>query len=413
MFKRITGTKDILPGEVSAWQRIEEIARNTFPLYNYKEIRLPLIEEAALFNRSLGEEAEVVKKQMFLIQRDHDTLALRPEATASVVRSYIENSLDKVQGFAKFYYIGAMFRAERPQRGRLRQFHHIGCEAIGSAQPQLDAEIISLADKLLKNFSVSGHRIRINSLGCPDDKKKLTQILKKSLGDNTSKLCQDCQERFQGNILRILDCKNESCKEIVAKLDIGQKHLCGACLGHFNQVTTVLDMLGVEYIVDDHLVRGLDYYTRTVFEISHPGLGAQDAIGAGGRYDNLVKQLGGSDQPAVGFAFGVERVLLVSADKVQGVGDKLVYIIPLGEEARQESMILLNELRQQGICADTDYLGRSLKGAMRQADSTGVKYAVIIGDNELKNKTVMLKNMKSGEQKELGRTALIKELSGN
>ncbi|MFA6349836.1 MAG: histidine--tRNA ligase [Candidatus Omnitrophota bacterium] len=413
MFKRVTGTKDILAGEVSTWQRIEEIARNTFPLYNYKEIRPPLIEEAALFNRSLGEEAEVVKKQMFLIQREHDTFALRPEATASVVRAYIENSLDKTEGFTKFYYMGPMFRAERPQKGRLRQFHHIGCEAIGSTDAQLDVEIISVADKLLENVSVSGYKIRLNSLGCLEDKKKLTQILKKKLEDKTDKLCQDCQVRFSNNILRILDCKNESCKEIVAKMDIGQKHLCVDCQGHFTRVTTGLDLLGVEYTIDDHLVRGLDYYTRTVFEISHEGLGAQDAIGAGGRYDNLVKDLGGPDAPAVGFAFGVERVLLAAKPEPQGANSNLVFIVPLGDAARQESMIILNELRQQGIRADTDYLNRSLKGAMRQADSLGVKFVVIMGDNELKSKTFTLKNMSTGEQKELNKASLINEIRGN
>ncbi|MCX5712110.1 MAG: histidine--tRNA ligase [Candidatus Omnitrophica bacterium] len=410
MFKRVTGTKDILAGEVSAWQRIEETARNTFHLYNYKEIRLPLIEEAALFNRSLGEETEVVKKQMFLIQREHDTFALRPEATASVARAYIENNLDKTEGFTKFYYIGPMFRAERPQKGRLRQFHHIGCEAIGSAQAELDAEIISLADKLLKNFSVSDYKIRINSLGCPEDKKRFAQILKKKLEEKTDKLCQDCQVRFNANILRILDCKNNACKEIVNKLDIGQAHLCSDCAEHFKKVTTGLDLLGVEYTIDDHLVRGLDYYTRTVFEISHQGLGAQDAIGAGGRYDDLVKDLGGPQSPAVGFAFGVERLLLVASPQSSVASQNLVYIIPLGNEAKQESIVLLNELRSQGICADTDYLAKSLKGAMRQADSLGVKYVIIIGDNELKNKAVTLKNMSTGEQKEIKRESLIKEL---
>ena len=288
MFKRVPGTKDILPDEVAVWQRLEEISRNIFSVYNYTEMRPPLIEEASLFNRSLGESAEIVQKQMFLIKNKEDLYALRPEGTASIVRAYIENNLDKTSGFVKLYYTGPMFRLERPQKGRLRQFHHIGCEAIGSMEANLDIEIISLANSLLKGYSIEGYKIKINSLGCSKDKKQLTAALHNALKDKLNKLCDDCKERFKTNVLRILDCKNEACVEAVKKLDIQNTYLCPECKDHFHKVKAGLDLLKINYEVTPHLVRGLDYYTRTVFEISHAGLGTQDAVGAGGRYDNLV-----------------------------------------------------------------------------------------------------------------------------
>ena len=312
MFKRVAGTKDILPEDVSRWQKIEEVSRKVFSLYNYKEIRTPLIEEEALFNRSLGASTEIVQKQMFLIKRQKDVYALRPEATASIVRSYIENNLDRTPHFIKLYYIGPMFRLERPQKGRLRQFHHLGAEAIGSQDASLDAEIISLADNLLKNLSIDGYKIKINSLGCLKDKKKLAQILHQGLKTKFTKLCPDCRLRFKRNTLRILDCKNKTCQAVINELDLQDKHLCLECKDHFAKVREGLDSLKLDYETSHYLVRGLDYYTRTVFEIVHKDLGSQDALGAGGRYDHLVADLGGPDTGAIGFAFGIERLLLVA-----------------------------------------------------------------------------------------------------
>ncbi len=410
MFKRDPGTKDILPQEVISWQRIEEISRDTFSLYNYKECRPPLIEEASLFNRSLGEFTEIVQKQMFLVKNKEEVLALRPEATASIVRAYIENNLDKKSKFVKLYYIGPMFRLERPQKGRLRQFHHIGAEAIGSAEPDLDVEVISLADNLLKAFSIGDYEIKINSLGCTKDKQELTAILHKALKEKLLKLCVDCRRRFKGNILRILDCKNEACQEVVRKLDIADAYLCSECKGHFNKVREGLDALNLNYAVMPYLVRGLDYYTRTVFEISHKDLGAQDALGAGGRYDNLVKELGGPDLGAMGFAFGVERLLLVNSSQLTVHSKKLVYIIPLGEDAKKQSLKLLDNLRKAGVACDTDYENKSLKGAMRLADDLGARYVLLIGEDELKKNVVTLKDMASGVQREVKESELIKEL---
>jgi len=410
MYKRVAGTKDILPQEVTLWQRLEDTARRIFSLYNYKECRPPLIEEASLFNRSLGESSEIVQKQMFIIQNKEEAYALRPEGTASIVRCYIENNLDKVSTFQKLYYIGPMFRLERPQKGRLRQFHHIGCEVIGSIDPTLDVEVISVADKLLKEFGVSGYKIKLNSLGCDNDKKELSSSLRKELKNKLSDLCVDCQRRYEGNILRILDCKNEACQKVVKEIKLQDQYLCNDCKAHFTKVRHGLDRLGISYEFSPYLVRGLDYYTGTVFEISHKDLGAQDALGAGGRYNNLVKELGGPDVGAIGFAFGVERLLLVTKPKTGNTDKKLTFIITLGDEAKNFGIKLLNTLTSEGIAADCDYEGKSLKGAMRSANDLGAKYVVIIGENELKNNSVTLKNMVSGEQKEIATNELLKEL---
>ncbi len=410
MFKRVPGTKDILPEEAFLWQELEEISRNVFSRFNYSEIRTPLIEDASLFNRSLGESTEIVQKQMFLFHNKEDLYALRPEGTASIVRAYIENNLDKTSGFLKLYYLGPMFRLERPQKGRLRQFHHIGCEAIGSADANLDVEIISLADTLLRNFSISGYKIKINNLGCAKDKKELSAILRNAIKGKLNKLCDDCNLRFKTNVFRVLDCKNAACVEVVNKLDIGKNFLCADCQSHFDKVKSGLDALNINYEVSPRLVRGLDYYTRTVFEIAHPDLGAQDAIGAGGRYDNLVKELGGPDVGAIGFAFGVERLLLVSRSTPQAPLEGLVYLITLGDEAKKSGINLLMTLRNKGIACDTDYEGKSLKGALRSANNLKAKFVLILGEDELKKGVVTLKDMISGEQREVKIGNIIDEL---
>jgi len=412
MFRKVAGTKDILPTEAFRWQKIEETSRAIFFAYNYQEIRPPIIEEAQLFNRSLGEFTEIVQKQMFLIKNKDETYALRPEATASIVRAYIENNLDKTARLQKLYYIGPMFRLERPQKGRLRQFHHIGVEAIGSNDADIDVEVISLADALLKAYAIDGYEIKINSLGCASDKKELIRVLTNGLKGQLHSLCQECKLRFKRNILRILDCKNESCRRLIAKLDIQNNHLCPDCQNHFNRLKAGLDDLKIKYAILPHLVRGLDYYTRTVFEITHKDLGAQDALGAGGRYDNLVQQLGGPNLGAIGFAFGIERVLLTANLKTnQDLKKKLVYAITLGELAKGQGRKILTQLRQAGIASDTDYTGKSLKGALRLANDRGYRYVLIIGDDEFKKDAVILKDMVSGEQKETKANELIREFN--
>ena len=410
MFKRVPGTKDILPEEVRSWQELETTARNIFSLYNYQEIRTPLIEEASLFHRTLGATAEIVTKQMFLIHNQKDIYALRPEGTACIVRSYLENNLDKTSGFIKLYYLGPMFRLERPQKGRLRQFHHIGCEVIGSQEAGLDIEVIALAEQLLKGFSITDYKIKINSLGCRDDKQALALKLKTKLEENAKSLCPDCQIRLQHNVLRILDCKNEACQKIVKELELKETHLCPDCGEHFAKVKDGLQCLNIPFQIEPHLVRGLDYYNRTVFEISHAELGSQDAIGAGGRYNSLVKELGGPDLGGIGFAFGVERLLLVAKLAAQNLQNNLVYLITLGEAAKSAGLKILNDLRKSGIPCDTDYLNKSLKGALRCANDVHAKYVLILGEDELKKNMITFKDMSTGEQKELRLENLIQEL---
>jgi histidyl-tRNA synthetase len=410
MYKRISGAKDVLPEESLLWQELEQISRRVFRAYNYREIRTPLLEEEALFSRSLGGASEIVQKQMFIVRNQDEVYALRPEGTAGLARAYIENNLDKGAGFAKLYYIGPMFRRERPQKGRLRQFHHIGCEAIGSHQPQVDIEVIALAHQLLRNWGAQGHQIKLNSLGCPKDKQALTQGVASFFKAKLSRLCADCKIRIEKNPLRILDCKNDACREAANNLSLGQGRLCPECNEHFSRVREGLTALGIDYEIYPALVRGLDYYTRTVFEISHPGLGSQDALGAGGRYDNLIKELGGPDLGAVGFAFGVERLLLVTSHKSQVTSRELVYLIALGEQAKKEGLKLLGQMRQAGICCDTDYENKSLKGALRKANDLAAKAVLILGDDELKKGAVTLKDMQSGEQKEVALASIVAEL---
>ncbi len=410
MFKHVPGTKDILPDEVSSWQKIEITARKIFSLYNYQEIRTPIIEEAALFNRTLGATAEIVQKQMFLIHNQEDIYALRPEGTASIVRSYLENNLDKESGFIKLYYLGPMFRLERPQKGRLRQFHHIGCEVIGSAEPALDVEVISLAEQLLKNFGITGYKIKINSLGCTKDKQALSLALKEKLQKKSSQLCFDCQQRLKNNVLRVLDCKNETCQKIVKELYPSDNHLCPECLAHFGKVKNELNNLDIAFEITPQLVRGLDYYNRTVFEITHSNLGSQDAIGAGGRYSNLVKELGGQDLEGIGFAFGVERLLLAKNSVMQKPQKKLVYLITLGQAAKSRGLKILNQLRSAEIPCDTDYLSKSLKGAMRAANDAEASVVLILGDDELKKNIISVKDMSNSTQREIPIENITKEL---
>jgi histidyl-tRNA synthetase len=409
MFKKVAGTRDILPQEVYSWQRLEEISRRIFAAYNYQEIRPPILEEAALFSRSLGEFTEVVQKQMFLVQNNDELYALRPEGTASIVRAYIENSLDKTAGFMKLFYLGPMFRLERPQKGRLRQFHHIGYEVIGSPGPEIDVEVIALSHHLLAAYGIADYTIAVNSLGCAHDKKEWVKNLSQTLAGHIGKFCPDCQARFQKNVLRILDCKNLACKKLVETLGLAESRLCRDCQDHFDAVRKGLDALNIPYAVSGRLVRGLDYYTRTVFEISHSSLGSQDALGAGGRYDNLVAELGGAQTPATGFAFGVERLLLAQGSDFQAPSKKLVYLVSLGDQARDYSRLLLKDLRSRGIAADTDYENKSLKGTLRAANDLGASYVVIIGDNELAKGIVTLKDMSGNLQKELTREELLKE----
>jgi histidyl-tRNA synthetase len=395
------GTKDILPQEISNWQEIERKSRDVFSLYNYHEIRTPVFENISLFKRSLGNETEIVQKQMFVFKQGSEQFVLRPEMTASIARSYIENNLGFGVKTRKFYYIGPMFRAERPQKGRLRQFHHIGVEAIGSCSPYLDIEIIQLADHLLKTLGVSNYKFIVNSLGCHNDKLKLADLLKESLSKHKGKLCNDCKKRFSRNIFRVLDCKNEECIKIVKSLEFKDAYLCDSCKNNFEIVLSGIRKLNINHELRQYLVRGLDYYSGTVFEVSHPELGAQDALGAGGRYDYLFKELDNKEIGAVGFAFGQERIMLASAQKAS-IGQPQVYIITLGQKATELGFELSKEIRANGVSCDFDYSDSSLKSKLKEANKLGVRFVFIIGDDEIAKGKIVLKFMQENKQEEVG-----------
>lgn len=429
MSKKITiprGTADILPGEVVRWQAIEKKSRDILALYGYREIRTPIFEETELFARSMGQTSDVVQKQMlsvigsnnfpldedgaekhFLSPRKIDMrglYALRPEGTASIVRSYIENSLDKSEQLSKLYYIGPMFRGERPQKGRLRQFHQIGVEAIGpdSGSPYLDAEVISLSVRLLNQLGLRNFQLKINTLGTPADKENFAKFLRKQLTDKISKLCPDCQQRLERNVFRILDCKNKDCKAIVDALDVGHSHLSVESQQYYTSVKETLVGMGIQFVESAKLVRGLDYYTHTVFEISSSDLGSQDALGAGGRYNNLVAELGGPQVDAIGFALGIERILLAlpqeSATNENPLG---CYVIALDQKSLERAINLVDGMRQKGLSVDMSYRISSMKSQMRMANKVGAQRVLILGEEELRNNSITVKNMSSGEQKTL------------
>lgn len=404
LFKSPRGTKDVLPDESPLWQAMEDAARRIFAAFAYEEIRTPVFEEAKLFTRSLGDLTDIVQKQMFVIKKETDTFVLRPEATASIVRSYVENSFYHSAQVAKFYYLGPMFRAERPQKGRLRQFHHLGAEAIGSYHPFLDAEAVYLATVLLNAIGVSGFLVVVNTLGCLNDKKRFGLYLREKLLPHKESFCEDCQNRMTRNVFRVLDCKNKPCRNIVFSLQMKDDPVCEDCRRHFDDVKRGLRLFGVDFKVDPWLVRGLDYYTRTVFEITHASLGSQDALGAGGRYDNLVEELGGPRRGAVGFALGAERILLAKTGSTQKEVDPRTldcYLLPLGRTALERSVAILTEIRKAGFSCDMEYLEGSLKAGLRRADAKQAKICLVIGDNELSKGTCLFKNMIGRTQEEV------------
>lgn len=406
MKKRINGLRgmpDILPDEVGRWQYAENAAKAIFSRYGYEEIRTPVLEETDLFKRVIGEETDIAQKQMYNFKdRGEKDIALRPEGTASAVRAYLEHNLDKRLPACKLYYIGPMFRSERPQAGRNRQFYQIGVEAIGFNSPYIDAEVISLMMKMLEDCGLEAAELKINSLGCSDDKKAFEKILRKALAGQLNCLCKDCGQRYEKNILRIFDCKNESCKQILRTAPKILDHICPSCTAHFDKVKAALDSVGVKYSVNPFLVRGLDYYTGAVFEVTHKNLGSQDAVAAGGRYDNLIEQLGGDKTPACGFAIGLDRLLLASKDKIPAKEGRVeLFIAPLGDEAQYEGFKLLTDLRNKGVSSQMGFDGKSLKSQMRLADKIKAKRVLIIGEEELKKGAAVLRNMDTKEQKEV------------
>ncbi len=407
----VRGTNDILPCEIWKWQFLENKSRSIFTQFGFEELRTPIFERTELFIRSVGETSDIVEKQMYTIPEEKGLgLTLRPEATAPVVRAFLEHQMDQEDRFHKFFYIGPMFRHERPQAGRLRQFHQIGVEVLGSSHPAVDAEVLDLLKKLLDSIGLTGARFKINSVGCSDCKSKYTQVLRESLKEKVSELCEDCQRRFEKNVLRVLDCKNEKCQKLLDLIPLLPDVLCEPCQNHFSQVKHFLNQLQISFELAPKMVRGLDYYTRTIFEVTHASLGAQDAVAAGGRYDGLVKSMGGPALGAVGFAMGMERILLALGDHFPQEGrpkSALFFLAALGEKAFEANFALRNKLRALGIACEMDYDSKSLKSQLRRANKLEVPYVLLRGDDELNRGVVKLKNMKESTEEELSEQKIL------
>jgi len=403
------GTRDILPSEIGVWHAIEKSARRTFELFDYKEIRTPIFEQTDLFSRSIGSSTDIVSKEMYtFLDRKGRSLTLRPEETAPVVRAAIEHGLIVKENVVKLYYLGPMFRYERPQAGRQRQFHQAGVEAFGSADPMLDVEVISLAGQLFDRLGLKELEIDVNSVGCAACRPGYIEKLKDYFKQNLNNMCDDCRKRFEANPLRILDCKEAVCQKYIEKAPSTGDSLCPECRDHFERVIKGLELSGIKYRVNHRLVRGLDYYTRTTFEVISRQLGAQNAVCGGGRYDTLVEELGGGPTPAIGFAIGLERLVEI-VKNVLPSGEKGIelFVAALGDEAKKIAFQIVSKARKAGVSADLDYAGRGLKAQMKAADRAGAGNALIIGDNEIKNGRYLLKDMKTAAQKEVTETELI------
>jgi histidyl-tRNA synthetase len=411
-YRAIKGTRDILPGETPRWQRVERHFAESFARYGYSEIRLPIFEDTALFARGLGDSSDIVEKEMYTFpDKSGNSLTLRPEGTAGVVRAYIEDSLGAEGGAVKLWYAGPMFRYERPQKGRFRQFHQIGAEIFGVAGPEADAELLQMVHATIDGLGVPGLSLQINSLGDAACRPAYRQALLEYFRPHAAELCENCRRRIETNPLRVLDCKAEGCRALRAGAPDVRDHLCQGCREHFAAVCRLLDVVEIPYVVNPALVRGLDYYTRTTFELTSSGLGAQDTVAAGGRYDRLVEEFGGPATPGLGFALGVERLLLLLPDAVAAAAPRPVFLAALGEAARRAAWPWLAELRARGAAAEWDYEGRSLKSQLRRADRLGARLVVIVGDNELAAGRAQVRDMADKTQREVALVDLVETLA--
>lgn len=416
-FNSVRGTKDVCSPEIELWQYLEKTAVELLQNYGFNEVRTPIFEESGLFNRSIGEGTDIVEKEMYTFaDKKGRSLTLRPEGTAGVVRAAIENNLLVQGSLTKLYYQGPMFRYERPQAGRYRQFYQIGAESIGSDSYWRDIEIIAWCVEFFSRIGLQSIKVYVNSVGCAECRPAYRTVLQKFLQENSAQLCGDCQRRMVRNPLRVLDCKVETCRQVITLIPAMQDYLCTSCLGNFQDIRQTLQKENIVFMVDKFLVRGLDYYTRVVFEIKSESLGAHDAVAAGGRYDKLVKELGGPEMPAVGFALGIERVVEVlkkqkDSELPDDRGD--VYFALLGQPAQQGAFNFIRDLRQSGLKVEACLENKSLKSQMRQADQYKAKFTVIIGEEEIKKGIAVLRDMQTKEQKEIklnDLVSLLKEL---
>ena len=398
--KALNGFKDIVPGEVELWQKVENTARDIFSRFNFSEIRMPILEKTELFARSIGEATDIVEKEMYTFVDKQITM--RPEATASLLRAYIQHGLHVQKPVQRLFTIGPMFRHERPQKGRLRQFHQMDVEVLGTPNPRVDAEIMAMGAMLLEALGVTVS-LEMNSLGCPVCRPGFRETLLAFIEDRKEALCDDCARRSKTNPLRVLDCKNPKCREQVEEAPSIQEHLCDECDEHFTAVQNGLQQLGVQYSLNKFMVRGLDYYTRTTFEFITEDLGAQAAVGAGGRYAGLVEKLGGPKVPGIGFALGIERLVLLLQQKEEKIDSSTIdiFVAGLGEKASEFAFPLVHTLRQKGLQVAMDHEGRSLKSQMKQANKLNARYVLIIGENELEQGQAVLRNMETQEQQDI------------
>jgi histidyl-tRNA synthetase len=400
----ITGVKgfnDILPTDIGKWHHIESVARRVFELYGFSEIRVPVLEKTELFTRSIGDDTDIVEKEMYsFTDKGDNRVTMRPEGTAGVIRAFIEHKLHATDPIAKLYYLGPMFRYERPQKGRYRQFHQIGAELAGVSSPMVDAQVLTMLCHYFAELGLTEPTLQINSLGCSECRPGYRQKLKEFLQARLQSLCEDCRRRYENNPLRALDCKSAGCREVTADAPSVLDNLCHGCAEHFAETKGYLQDVGTRYEINSRMVRGLDYYTRTTFELVTGLLGSQSAVAAGGRYDRLIEQLGGPQLPGIGFAMGVERIVLLLKEQDFRRRPDL-FIVYLGEGARKMSFSLMSKLLQSGVSVEIDYEGKSLKSQMRRADKLRARYTLIIGENELNKGMVVLKEMDNGTQIEI------------
>jgi len=393
---------DILPGEIETWQFLEETARQVFRGYGFAEIRLPVVEKTELFCRSIGESTDIVEKEMYTFDdKSGHSLTLRPEGTAPVMRAFIEHKLHAGDPVSKLYYIGPMFRYERPQKGRYRQFYQIGAEVIGVDDPKIDVQVLAMLMHYLNAAGIENVELQINSLGCPECRPGYRRALIDFLEARLDPLCSDCRRRYQSNPLRVLDCKVPGCKEATAQAPSVLEHLCAGCEDHFATVRRHLETLNLPHTVNPRMVRGLDYYTRTTFEMVTNRLGSQNAVAAGGRYDGLVKSLGGPELPGIGFAMGLERLVLMKGAGGTVAPAPELFFAGIGEAASDQAFLLMSALQKSGIRAEMDFLGKSLKAQMRRANKLGAARVLIIGEEELAKGSAQLKDMADGSQQEI------------
>lgn len=400
--QRPKGTMDVVPSQSYKWHTVEKLVSETAELHGFKEIRIPTFEDTGLFVRSVGETTDVVQKEMYTVTAAGDSkFTLRPEGTAGTMRAMLENGIMN-EGFPqKTYYILSCFRHEKPQAGRLREFHQFGCEMVGTESPRADAEVISLAKCVLDRVGLKNIRLNINSIGCPTCRAEYHKALKEYFSARKNELCETCQGRLERNPMRILDCKSPICQDIAKDAPVILDYLCDDCKEHFEKLQEYLSVMGIEFDINPRIVRGLDYYTRTVFEFITTDIGAQGTVCGGGRYDGLIEQLGGQKTPALGFGMGLERLILTMEKQGAGFMEQKtcdLYIAPMGEAAVCKAMGIATELRDEGCLVEYDLVGRGLKAQMKYADKIGAKFVMVLGDNEIESGEARLKNMRSGEQ---------------